>query len=89
MVTALLIACFLLALAGVISKVFISRRLEEGKERLADAQLEAQRSSAHRRQNEDLLSFEKDKEHRLKSERQALIDQLKRLKNRLGGPSPG
>ena len=85
----LLIACVLVAVTGVLSKVLIGRWLEDAKERLNDAQLEAQHLAAQRRQNEDLLAFEEDKERRLRSERQTLINQIENLKNRLGGPSPG
>lgn len=89
MIGPLLIACLLLALAGVLSKVFVGRQLEDKKERLNDAQLEVQHTAAQRRQNEDLLAFEENKERRLKSERQTLVNQIENLKNRLGGPSPG
>lgn len=89
MIGPLLIACLLLAVAGVLSKVFVGRWLEDKKERLNDAQLEVQHTAAQRRQNEDLLAFEQDKERRLKSERQTLVNQIENLKNRLGGPSPG
>jgi hypothetical protein len=54
-----------------------------------DAQLEVQHTAVQRRQNEDLLAFEENKERRLKSERQIMINQIENLKNRLGGPSPG
>lgn len=89
MIGPLLIACLLLALAGVLSKVFVGRQLEDKKERLNDAQLEVQHTAAQRRQNEDLLAFEENKERRLKAERQTLVNQIENLKNRLGGPSPG
>lgn len=89
MIGPLLIACLLLAVAGVLSKVFVGRWLEDKKERLNDAQLEVQHTAAQRRQNEDLLAFEQDRERRLKSEHQTLVNQIENLKNRLGGPSPG
>jgi hypothetical protein len=89
MIGPLLIACLLLAVTGVLSKVFVGRWLEDKKERLNDAQLEVQHTAAQRRQNEDLLAFEENKERRLKSERQIMINQIENLKNRLGGPSPG
>ncbi|MBM3277777.1 MAG: hypothetical protein FJY95_06820 [Candidatus Handelsmanbacteria bacterium] len=52
----LLIVCLLLAVAGVLSRVFAGRRLEKVKTRLNDAQLERQHTAAQRRQNEDLLA---------------------------------
>jgi len=85
----LLIVCVLLAVAGVLSKVFAGRRLEEAKTRLNEAQLELQHTAAQRRQNEELLAFEENREHRLKSERQTLTRQIENLKNRLGDSSPG
>ena len=89
MIGPLLFACFVLALAGVLSKIIAGRRLEEGKEKVNDAQLGAQQTATQRRQNEELLNFEEAKERRLKADRQTLIEQIENLKKRLGGSSPG
>lgn len=89
MIGPLLFTCFVLALAGVLSKIIAGRRLEDGKERVNDAQLGAQQTATQRRQNEDLLSFEETKEHRLKADRQTLLEQIENLKKRLGGSSSG
>lgn len=84
----LLFACFVLAVAGVLSKVFVGRWLEEGKEKVNDAQLAAQQTATQRRQNEELLNFEEGKERRLRGEHHTLVEQVENLKKRLGGSTP-
>ena len=91
MMIALLMSCLLLALLCVISRGYLDRRLEEEREKLNEAQREAQRTATMRLQNEGLLSHEETRERQLRATHQGLTNAVMKIQEDLakrGGEAP-